>query len=46
MSDDADSRMAAFLSDHPRLMGALFTLVVLLTQAGSAVADGGGYSGP
>jgi hypothetical protein len=30
--------MAAFVKDHPRMMGALFTLLLLLTQAGSAVA--------
>lgn len=40
--------MAAFLKDHPRLMGALFTLTVLLTQAAPVIADtsNSGTSGP
>lgn len=46
MSEAANSRMATFLKDHPRLIGALFTLAMLLTQAGTVVADGGGYRGP
>ena len=42
-----DSDMASFLAEHPRLMGVLFTLFVLLTQVGS-VAAGGAHtiSGP
>ena len=35
-----DSDMASFLAEHPRLMGVLFTLFVLLTQMGSAAAAG------
>ena len=48
MSDRSDSTMASFLKNHPRLMGALFTLVVLLTQAAPALAEGAttGGSGP
>ena len=33
-----DSDMASFLAEHPRLMGVLFTLTVLLTQVGSVAA--------
>lgn len=46
--DDEDSKMASFLKDHPRLIGALFTLSVLLSQAAPVLAEGGdtGYGGP
>ena len=44
---DTDSAMAEFLAEHPRLMGALFTMLVLLSQAGSAVAQNcGTVEGP
>jgi hypothetical protein len=44
---DADaSTLASYLSDHPRMMGALFTTLLLLSQAGSAVAHSGSVSGP
>jgi hypothetical protein len=36
--------MAAYLKENPRLMGVLFTLVFLLSQAGTAAAGGGGMS--
>lgn len=39
MSDWTESKMAEFLKDHPRLMGALFTLVVLISQAAPVIAD-------
>lgn len=39
-----ESSVKQFLADHPRAMGVLFTLVVLLTQAGSVAA--GGLTGP
>jgi hypothetical protein len=31
--------MAEFLHDHPRMMGALFTLVILLAQVQPVLAD-------
>jgi len=44
MSDrQTDSRMAQFLYDHPRMMGVLFTLL-LLAQVGLAAASGTGGS--
>lgn len=48
MSSESDSsRMAEFLKEHPRLMGALFTVVLLATQAGTAMAgDGEAIIGP
>lgn len=40
-------RMATYLADNPRMMGALFTLALLLTQAGNIAASGGaGTAGP
>lgn len=47
MSDrQADSRMAQFLYDHPRMMGVLFTLVLLAQVGLAAAADGGSVGGP
>ncbi|UPW00252.1 hypothetical protein M0R88_17300 [Halorussus gelatinilyticus] len=40
-------RMAEFLESHPRTMGALFTVCLLLMQAGNVAANGASaYSGP
>lgn len=33
--------MAEFLEDHPRMMGALFTICLLLMQAGNVMANAG-----
>lgn len=33
-----ESTSQGFLMDHPRMIGALFMLVLLLTQAGNAAA--------
>lgn len=41
MSDDT---IAAFLAEHPKLTGVLFTTMLLLSQAGSVV--GGANPGP
>ena len=39
MSDSTtDGKMAQFLKTHPRLLGVLFGLMVLLSQAGAATA--------
>lgn len=40
------STVASFLADHPRMIGVLFTMMMLLTQTGQVVAGGGTYSGP
>ena len=43
----SDTKMAEFLKEHPKMMGVLFTLTVLLTKMGSAAAAGGSsVSGP
>ena len=36
----ADTKVGAFLREHPKLLGALFGATVLLSQAGSALAGG------
>ena len=42
-----DSKVGAFLREHPKLLGALFGATVLLSQAGSALAGSGTViSGP
>lgn len=38
-----DSDIASYLREHPRLMGVLFTTMLLLSQAGTAAA-GMGFS--
>ena len=43
----SDTTMGEFLSEHPRMIGVLFTITLLLSQAGTAVAAGGSsLSGP
>lgn len=32
-------QMSEFLREHPRFMGALFTMILLLSQAGAAAAN-------
>jgi hypothetical protein len=44
---DATSELTAYLKDNPRMMGVLFTAMLLLSQAGSVVAaNSGGTAGP
>ena len=43
----SETKMAEFLKEHPKMMGVLFTLTVLMTQMGSAAAAAGhSVSGP
>jgi hypothetical protein len=37
----SDSTMRSYLAENPRMIGVLFTLMLLLSQAGSAAAAGG-----
>jgi hypothetical protein len=37
----ADNDIASFLAEHPRMIGVLFTMMLLLTQAGNVAAGGG-----
>ena len=40
------SSLEEFLADHPRMTGALFTLLLVASQAGTVAAGGGTYNGP
>ncbi len=47
MSETTDGTMASYLADHPRMAGALFTLLVVLTKAGNVAAShAGSCDGP
>ena len=35
-----------YLAENPRMIGVLFTMFLLLTQAGNVAAGGGTISGP
>lgn len=36
-----DSTIAAYLAEHPKMTGALFTMMLLLSQAGNVVGASG-----
>ncbi len=40
------SKLKEFLADHPRVISALFTLMILLSQVAPVIAGGDGHSGP
>ena len=43
----SESDLRTYLAENPRMIGVLFTLFVLLSQAGNAAASwGGSFSGP
>lgn len=43
----SDNSVTEYLENNPRMMGALFTILLLLTQAGNvAAANSGAHSGP
>jgi hypothetical protein len=43
----ADNKFSQFLSDHPRMIGVLFTMMVFLSSTGAAAASNVGViSGP
>jgi hypothetical protein len=45
MSDN--KAVAEYLAEHPKMTGVLFTMMLLLSQAGSALgASGAGVAGP
>ena len=44
MSDD--SKAVAWLAEHPKMTGVLFTMMLLLSQAGTVVASGSDAAGP
>jgi hypothetical protein len=42
---ETDNEVAAWLAEHPKMTGVLFTVMLLLSQAGT-VAAGAGAPGP
>jgi len=44
MSDD--NKAVAWLAEHPKMTGVLFTMMLLLSQAGTVVAIGNDGAGP
>ncbi|MFC7114920.1 hypothetical protein ACFQH2_08050 [Natronoarchaeum sp. GCM10025703] len=38
MEDNNSGKMEAFLKNHPRMIGALFTILLALSQVGGAAA--------
>jgi hypothetical protein len=43
----ADDTLTAYVAEHPKMAGVLFTILLLLSQAGSAMAGHGtSYPGP
>jgi hypothetical protein len=43
----ADSKVASYLAEHPKMIGVLATALLLLSQAGAVAAGGGNaISGP
>ncbi|MFQ3318870.1 MAG: hypothetical protein ACI8UR_000532 [Natronomonas sp.] len=45
MSGD-NNAVSNFLAEHPKMTGVLFTMMLLLTQAGSVAANGTATAGP
>ncbi|MFB6070121.1 MAG: hypothetical protein ABEJ76_03785 [Halanaeroarchaeum sp.] len=45
-TDPAAASTADFLKDHPRMLGALFMVMLVLSQAGSAAAMVSADAGP
>ena len=37
-STDSESALAEYFAEHPRMLGALFTILMLLTQVGTVAA--------
>ncbi|WP_281362291.1 DUF7503 family protein [Halorarum salinum] len=40
------NRMSEFLAEHPKMVGALFTMTLLLSQAGAVMAGSSATAGP
>lgn len=46
MSETNDNAVATYLKSNPRMIGVLFTMTVLLAQAGAVSAGNLAYPGP
>lgn len=42
----SEESISEYLAQHPKMIGALFTITLLLTQAGSVMANGGAVPQP
>jgi len=42
----SDKSITAYLADNPRMIGVLFAMLVLLSQAGNVAAANAGIAGP
>ncbi|WP_439954815.1 DUF7503 family protein [Halomarina rubra] len=42
----SDSTVSTYVAEHPKMAGVLFTMLLMLTQAGSAAASAGTIVGP
>ncbi len=42
----SETDLTTYLAENPRMIGVLFTLLALMTQAGNAMASGYTLSGP
>jgi hypothetical protein len=42
----SDNNLLSRLESHPKMIGALFTMCLLLSQAGTVAAGGGTIQGP
>ena len=40
----ADNKFSQFLSDHPRMIGVLFSMLVFLSTTGAAAANAAGVN--
>ena len=44
---ETESSVAQYFADHPRMLGGLFTILLLLTQVGNVAAgESASYAGP
>lgn len=42
----SETTISKYLAQHPKMIGVLFTITLLLTQAGSVVANSGANTTP
>jgi hypothetical protein len=42
----SESSLKSYLADHPKMAGVLFTVLLLLSQAGQVAAYGTSHPGP
>lgn len=42
----SESKLAAYLAENPRMIGVLFAMLLLLSQAGNVAAANSGIAGP